>query len=687
MAVATSSSGQDLECEVVVDGQVKKENKKSRSKCPGVRVIHGRIYDSDNGKTCHQCRQKTRDFAAECKILKGNKQCTIKYCHKCLMNRYGEKAEEVALLDNWTCPKCRGICNCSFCMKKRGHKPTGILVHTAKENGFSSVSELLQIKGPENFACDRFPNNTGASLNKPASAKESIIASPRKLGKENSLDGKCDSHSPKSSPVSNKKKHKKAKSEGLHDVNSLRDSSRKKPRFTEEVLTNKMKINGKDEDSLVKTCKSKIEFKDIPKKEVKKNDKVEGVIAVGKKFKKQSQDVSKKEVINVKAESENENFQPQISRNVVCLIANEKRDTGNCKSIGVPGGVKCNVDKGTIELQSKQTEDDIQLPSGTCLTNVAGIELPHEDAGHALQFFEFCAAFAEVLDLRKGQAEAVIREIIFGRKARRSHSSLLVQFQIKLLSLILEDMGEESPTLSTANGQTSWLKAFGKCVSDRKFMSKEFPSDCFDRGNERYDMLNTSEKFKLLNFLCDEALNTKDLRSWIDDRNSKFVEKEKEAKEKVLAAKDKEKNLKQKVHDEVAKAIIAKSGAPFSVSEHEAIVSQIKKEAAQAHVEMMAAVGMVPKKRQRSDAVRTDPILLDVNGHAFWRLKGYNGQSDILLQDMGNWTVAAPEEKWFVYDAEQKQGVEKYISSLRTKRLRAQKVAGRPSYADSETNL
>jgi hypothetical protein len=30
--------------------------------------------------------------------------------------RYGEKAEDVALLDDWQCPKCRGICNCSFCM-------------------------------------------------------------------------------------------------------------------------------------------------------------------------------------------------------------------------------------------------------------------------------------------------------------------------------------------------------------------------------------------------------------------------------------------------------------------------------------------------------------------------------------------------------------------------------------------
>lgn len=34
--------------------------------------------------------------------------------------------------------------------KKRGHQPTGILIRAAKANGFSSVSEMLQINGPDN---------------------------------------------------------------------------------------------------------------------------------------------------------------------------------------------------------------------------------------------------------------------------------------------------------------------------------------------------------------------------------------------------------------------------------------------------------------------------------------------------------------------------------------------------------
>ena len=36
--------------------------------------------------------------------------------------------------------------------------------------------------------------------------------------------------------------------------------------------------------------------------------------------------------------------------------------------------------------------------------------------------------------------------------------------------------------------------------------------------------------------------------------------------------------------------------------------------------------------KQRSDAVRTESILLDVNGHSFWRLKVYSGEPDILLR-------------------------------------------------------
>lgn len=55
------------------------------------------------------------------------------------------------------------------------------------------------------------------------------------------------------------------------------------------------------------------------------------------------------------------------------------------------------------------------------------------------------------------------------------------------------------------------------------------------------------------------------------------------------------KSLKQKLADELAKAITAKDGSSLSISEHDEIVSQIKCEAAQAHKEMLESMNMVPK--------------------------------------------------------------------------------------------
>ncbi|KAJ6354688.1 hypothetical protein OIU77_005317 [Salix suchowensis] len=225
-------------------------------------------------------------------------------------------------------------------------------------------------------------------------------------------------------------------------------------------------------------------------------------------------------------------------------------------------------ERRAMKLQNKEIDVDIQLPQGTCLTAVAGIELSPENVGNALQFLEFCASFGKVLGLKKGQAEIALREIINGRRGRRLQSYHLAQIHTQLLSLIQKDMGEESPAL-TATNENSWFQALGTSVSKCHFISKELPSNCFDLGNGGYDKLNSSEKLRLLNLICDEALNTKALRGWIDDENSSFLERQKEAREKVLAAKDKEKKLKQKMLDEVAKAIIEKNGAPISVSNHQ----------------------------------------------------------------------------------------------------------------------
>ncbi|KAG2657800.1 hypothetical protein PVAP13_1KG147800, partial [Panicum virgatum] len=99
------------------------------------------------GTTCHQCRQPTKHFVGACKAVrkKGRKgQCPIRYCSRCLLNRYGEE-EVQAEQEDWICPKCRGH------LRKNGEMPTGSLTHVAKVSGCTSVHDLLQ-KMPEDVA-------------------------------------------------------------------------------------------------------------------------------------------------------------------------------------------------------------------------------------------------------------------------------------------------------------------------------------------------------------------------------------------------------------------------------------------------------------------------------------------------------------------------------------------------------
>lgn len=107
------------------------------------RTVHDKKYDSIHGTTCHQCRQKTNDMkticrSEHCRGVRGQ------FCGPCLKNRYGEDARMSLLDREWMCPPCRGICNCSFYRKKSNKSATGILIHYAREKGYSDVNSYLQ---------------------------------------------------------------------------------------------------------------------------------------------------------------------------------------------------------------------------------------------------------------------------------------------------------------------------------------------------------------------------------------------------------------------------------------------------------------------------------------------------------------------------------------------------------------
>ncbi|KAL2520638.1 Zinc-finger domain of monoamine-oxidase A repressor R1 [Forsythia ovata] len=99
-----------------------------------------RIYDPFEGKSCHQCRQKTRGHRTECiKCKKGTGQ----FCGDCLYMRYGENVTEVNQNPKWICPVCRGICNCSRCRRDKGWAATGNIYRKVERLGFRSVAHYL----------------------------------------------------------------------------------------------------------------------------------------------------------------------------------------------------------------------------------------------------------------------------------------------------------------------------------------------------------------------------------------------------------------------------------------------------------------------------------------------------------------------------------------------------------------
>ncbi|KAJ4713349.1 Zinc-finger domain of monoamine-oxidase A repressor R1 protein [Melia azedarach] len=319
----------------------------------------------------------------------------------------------------------------------------------------------------------------------------------------------------------------------------------------------------------------------------------------------------------------------------------------------VKGSHSC---ENIVEVKKKLSNMEIPLPHGIILSNVASVDMSAEDVGLAFQFLEFCKAFRKVLNLRKGQSEHFLRELAGGRIKRRAHSSPVVKFHIQLLSVIQKDSRKEYPYFQNLS-ENSWFQALVKYISESRFYLKDLQVDCFELGN--YDLLDVSKKLKLLNFLCDEALGTTDFRSWIDEQ-SKFVERDKKGKEKVLVEKEKfpyKKIIKsKKQHDGIAKAGVMNNGAPLSM------VAQTLQNTVEASGAMF---NVMPKEELESGALRSEPTFSDEHGRRFWRFRCYSGEMDVLLQDIEKGNPCTAKERWYAYGIEQKDLVEKYICSFR----------------------
>ncbi|KAL4437182.1 hypothetical protein ABPG75_004321 [Micractinium tetrahymenae] len=99
-----------------------------------------RMYDSQNGASCHQCRQKTLGLRTSCSRCNSG---LGRLCGDCLFARYGENIEEAVTQKDWVCPCCRDICNCSNHRNKKGWAPTKALHRSAKARGYLSAAHYL----------------------------------------------------------------------------------------------------------------------------------------------------------------------------------------------------------------------------------------------------------------------------------------------------------------------------------------------------------------------------------------------------------------------------------------------------------------------------------------------------------------------------------------------------------------
>lgn len=145
------------------------------------------------------------------------------------------------------------------------------------------------------------------------------------------------------------------------------------------------------------------------------------------------------------------------------------------------------------------------------------------------------------MNLKKGQSNFILQELINGRSRllRREQYSLVVQFHIELLSLLQEESGSRykyfawyislhalisfclfgyitllivflySPqTFSPTQGKNYWLRALKNYISGSQNALKSLPFDSLDGESGGYDTLDSSTKLRLLNYLCDEVLET-----------------------------------------------------------------------------------------------------------------------------------------------------------------------------------
>ncbi|XP_044414808.1 uncharacterized protein [Triticum aestivum] len=214
-----------------------------------------------------------------------------------------------------------------------------------------------------------------------------------------------------------------------------------------------------------------------------------------------------------------------------------------------------------VQTKSISTlKDEIVVPRGTPVTCIAGIKLQSEDVGAAIQFLVFCRSFGEVIMERKGLPEEILKDLT----QRKEVSSVVADVHINLLSVI--ENGKDNPFDKYPRQGDEWIRQVGEYIT--LALHAEVTLRCLNQGVSGYKNLNPSCKLEVLNCLCDEALSSEKLRTYIDIEEKKCV-----ARQKIKAATRKQKELKRR-HNDMTKTI--EGGDIANNEEANDILSQIK---------------------------------------------------------------------------------------------------------------
>ncbi|KQJ95948.1 hypothetical protein BRADI_3g19880v3 [Brachypodium distachyon] len=292
---------------------------------------------------------------------------------------------------------------------------------------------------------------------------------------------------------------------------------------------------------------------------------------------------------------------------------------------------------------------EIVLPRGTVLTRIAGVELRPEDVGCAIQFLEFCRFFGEIFQIRKEQAEQILKDIT-GDFEDRVVPSLVANLHISLFYVIQEHNKEKSLIYSEDGDR--WIIDIGNYFSESTLNSMELPLGCLKQGLLAYINLSSSSKLDVLNALCDETLSSVNLRNLIVEQVERVDERKCEARKKICTATKQENELK-KFKSGMDKKMALEGGESANNEESNNIISQINeaKEIKQAEL------------NELQDVPRTKLIMVD-NAVAYWKLDGYcDKNTSIMCQELDGQNTMMNKGKWFMFTEDEQKVVEDCVTT------------------------